>query len=79
MKFTKKILRLEEEVKTRISSSGGLLHIVLEDGNYEDRNIMYCINRITEEYQIKRISRWQFQLYMELAVEYLKHNKIQNR
>ena len=75
MNFTKKIIKLEKEVKEKISPSGGLLHIIIEDCNYEASCIMYCINQVIKSYQKQEIPRWQYQLYMELSTEYIKNNK----
>ena len=39
-------------------NSGGALHIVIEDGNYEDDNVLHCINRIESGDYVKFMNEY---------------------
>ena len=49
--------------------SGGLLHIVLDDGNLEDEHIKYCLNYIEEPENTDRKDK---QICLEIAKTLLK-------
>ena len=55
---------------------GGLLHIVVDDGNLEDEHIQFCIDECNKEENLNRSDRY---ICLEIAHKMLKMNEHERR
>ena len=70
-KTNKKAILLCKEVYEKNNGSGGELHIVLDDGNTEDRHLIWCLQNLSESENKE--------LYEKCIVELIKLNTVRRR